>query len=201
MPVHVIIIGGGIDGLCLAHGLHKAGTSVAVYEKGPRRVDPHWLAGYQIHINRNGAKALQKCLPPALWDSLLASAYVPSAGFQALTEHMKEIGSVDSEIMDGAFHVLIGRASLREVLLQGLEDVINFSKEFVRYERTPNKQVRAFFRAGTTATYGFAAVPRSAWFAGIVVSDYRLLRSTLKASLRVGTSIRPLARRLFRRTV
>src|SRR4030088_1862683 len=32
-PLHVLIIGGGVGGLCLAQGLKKSGISVAVYER------------------------------------------------------------------------------------------------------------------------------------------------------------------------
>lgn len=152
MRFHVIIIGGGIGGLCLAQGLRKGGLSVAVYEKGPRRADPHWLQGYQIHINPSGSRALQECLPPAVWDSLTTNACMPNAGFQVLSEQMKEIAFVEPATMDGTSHVPIVRATLREVLLEGLDDAINFSKEFIRYERTPNGRVTAFFADGTTAT-------------------------------------------------
>ena len=31
--LHVVIVGGGIGGLCLAQGLRRAGVSVAVYER------------------------------------------------------------------------------------------------------------------------------------------------------------------------
>jgi 2-polyprenyl-6-methoxyphenol hydroxylase-like FAD-dependent oxidoreductase len=151
MRPNVIVIGGGIGGLCLAQGLRKAGIDVAVYEKGPRRADPHWLQGYQIHINPHGSKALQECLPPAVWDTLVASACVPSAAFQVLTERMKEIAFAEAEIMDGASHVLIVRATLRQVLLEGLERVIHFGKAFSHYERTPDGQVTALFEDGTMA--------------------------------------------------
>ena len=153
MRVHLIIIGGGIGGLCLAQGLRKAGISVAVYERGPRRADPHWLQGYQIHINPSGSRALQDCLLPAVWDTLVANACIPNAGFQVLTEQMKEIAFVEPEIMDGRSHVPIVRATLREVLLEGLEEVVNFGKEFTHYERTPNGKVIAFFKDGTIAAY------------------------------------------------
>lgn len=33
VPLHVLVIGGGIGGLCLAQGLKKSGMSVAVYER------------------------------------------------------------------------------------------------------------------------------------------------------------------------
>jgi 2-polyprenyl-6-methoxyphenol hydroxylase-like FAD-dependent oxidoreductase len=32
-PLHVLIIGGGLGGLCLAQRLKKSGISVAVYER------------------------------------------------------------------------------------------------------------------------------------------------------------------------
>ncbi|MBO0774351.1 MAG: NAD(P)-binding protein, partial [Actinobacteria bacterium] len=36
-PLQILIIGGGIGGLCLAHGLRRAGVSVAVYERSEVR--------------------------------------------------------------------------------------------------------------------------------------------------------------------
>ena len=107
MPLTVTIIGGGIGGLCLSHGLRKAGVQVAVYEKGPRRADPHWLQGFQIHINPNGAKALQECLPQQLWERLVANACVPSTAFQVLTERMKTVAVVEADLMNGSSHVPI----------------------------------------------------------------------------------------------
>lgn len=113
MPLNVIVIGGGMGGLCLAHGLRKAGVSVTVYERGPKRVDPHWLHGYQIHINPNGARALQDCLPAPLWTKLLNNACVPSAAFQVLTEQMNPIAVVEAELMNGSSHVPIVRTAHR----------------------------------------------------------------------------------------
>jgi 2-polyprenyl-6-methoxyphenol hydroxylase-like FAD-dependent oxidoreductase len=43
---HVIIVGGGLGGLTLAHGLKKNGISCAVYEKDVSRRDR--LQGYRI---------------------------------------------------------------------------------------------------------------------------------------------------------
>jgi 2-polyprenyl-6-methoxyphenol hydroxylase-like FAD-dependent oxidoreductase len=151
MRLHVNIIGGGIGGLCLAQGLRKAGIGVAVYEKGPRHADPHWLQGYQIHINPSGSAALQDCLSPPVWETLVAASCVPNAGFQVLTEQMKEIVFVEPEMMGGTSHVPIVRSTPREVLLEGLEDVVKFGREFSHYERTPNGKVTAFFKEGTSA--------------------------------------------------
>jgi len=151
MGLRVIVIGGGIGGLCLAQGLRKAGVRFVVYEKGPRRADPHWLQGYQIHINPAGSKALQDCLKPEIWDTLVANACRPSSGFQVLTEQLKRLCFVEPEIMDGLSHIPIVRVTLRQVLLEGLDDVIHFGKQFVRYERKQDGKVEALFEDGTSA--------------------------------------------------
>ena len=65
MAVRVLVIGGGIGGLCLAHGLRAAGVEVRVYERGHTRDD--WLQGYRIHLNPAGSTALHACLPAAQW--------------------------------------------------------------------------------------------------------------------------------------
>src|SRR5436305_5316075 len=84
-PLHIVVIGGGIGGLCLAQGLKVAGVSVAVYERNP--VDS-WPEGYRIHINPVGSQALHVCLSPVLWDAFVATAGKPPAGFGVLTEQL-----------------------------------------------------------------------------------------------------------------
>lgn len=69
---HVLIIGGGIGGLCLAQGLKKAGIRATVFERDPSPASR--LQGYRIHINPEGSRALQACLPPRLFDVFLATA-------------------------------------------------------------------------------------------------------------------------------
>ncbi|MFD1049228.1 NAD(P)-binding protein, partial [Kibdelosporangium lantanae] len=74
MPIvtspHVVVIGGGIGGLCLAQGLRLAGVGVAVYE---RDASPAIRAqGYRISLKDTGAKALHACLPPHLFDLAVA---------------------------------------------------------------------------------------------------------------------------------
>ena len=64
-PRHqVVIIGAGTSGLCLAHGLVRAGIDVAVYERDRTRRDG--LQGYRIGISPDGSRALHACLPPVL---------------------------------------------------------------------------------------------------------------------------------------
>lgn len=154
--LHVLVIGGGIGGLCLAQGLKAAGVSVAVYERNQTRTD--WLQGYRIHISPHGARALHACLPRELWDAFLATAGKSTAGFGFLTERLKELLFLDSGLIANTdsdptcHHHSISRITLRQVLLAGLGDVVSYGKEFVRYERTPDERVTAFFADGTSAT-------------------------------------------------
>ena len=54
--LHVMIIGAGTGGLCLAHGLKRAGISVRVYERDRTRRDG--LQGYRVGISPAGSYVL-----------------------------------------------------------------------------------------------------------------------------------------------
>ena len=75
-PLHVVIVGGGIGGLCLAQGLKRAGVSFAVYErdKSPTAREQ----GYRVHIDPTGSRALHECLPPALWRLFVKQPAIPA---------------------------------------------------------------------------------------------------------------------------
>ena len=61
-PLLVVIVGGGLGGLCLAQGLLRVGVGVAVYERDGA---PHTRGqSYRIHIDERGAQGLRACLPP-----------------------------------------------------------------------------------------------------------------------------------------
>lgn len=154
-PLHIVIIGGGIGGLCLAQALKAAGVSVAVYERNASDV---WPEGYRIHINPVGSRALRSCLPPALWDVFVAAAGRPPSGLGFLTEQLEELVVIGEAFManqtgnriDG--HYPVNRIALRYLLLTGLQDVIHFNKTFVRYEQRADGTVTAFFTDGTWTT-------------------------------------------------
>src|SRR3954468_9503318 len=93
---HVVVIGGGIGGLCLAQGLKAAGVSVAVYE---RNSSGAWPEGYRIHINPVGRQALHACLQPVLGDVFVATAGKPPAGLGFLTEQLDELLVVGEAFM------------------------------------------------------------------------------------------------------
>jgi len=70
--LQVVVVGGGIGGLCLAQGLRKAGIQVKVFERD-RTVDAR-LDRYRLHINPAGTRAMRACLPDAMWDRFLADS-------------------------------------------------------------------------------------------------------------------------------
>jgi 2-polyprenyl-6-methoxyphenol hydroxylase-like FAD-dependent oxidoreductase len=144
--MHVIIAGGGIAGLALAHGLKKAAVSVVVFERGGRDSHPSWQQGYQIHINADGSRALNECLPPRVKALFDAKALQPSAGVQVLTPLLEVIRTIGVEL---AGSNPIVRSTLRSVLLQGLDDVVRFGIAFSRYEDLPDGRVKATFADGT----------------------------------------------------
>ncbi|MFF4414608.1 FAD-dependent oxidoreductase [Streptosporangium sp. NPDC001559] len=146
----VAIIGGGLGGLCLAQGLHRAGVEVTVYERD--RTPGDRLQGYRIHIDPTGARALNECLPPELWETFLASASGSGRDFGFLTEGMNPLMVMETphrpDPLDN--HHSISRVTLRELLLTGLSDVVRFDRTYERYTREPDGTVTLHFADGTT---------------------------------------------------
>jgi len=149
----VMVIGGGIGGLCLAQGLKKAGVKVAVYERDETPASR--LQGFRVHINPEGSAALHACLPPELWLIFDSTGGTFTRGFTMMTEQLKELLHLSNED-DGSSaqpverHRSVSRVTLRHILLSGLEGVVHFNKRFVRYEEI-GERYRAHFDDGTTA--------------------------------------------------
>lgn len=136
--MHVIVIGGGIGGLCLAQGLRSAGISVEVHE---RDASPgsRW-EGYRIHVNPAGSRSLRACLPPRLWDAFVATSG-RGGDFGFLTDQLDQLLVVEESIMypgraagPAEDHYAVDRSTLRRLLLAGLDDSTC---------RTPNRSTRA----------------------------------------------------------
>ncbi|MFE0021512.1 FAD-dependent oxidoreductase [Amycolatopsis sp. NPDC059021] len=151
---HVIIIGAGTGGLCLAHGLRRAGISVAVYERDRTRRDG--LQGYRVGIDPDGSRALYDALPKELFDVFVATCARTPKFFNMLTEKRKELlsmGGWDDNVDDDPRNSekSVSRMTLRQVLLTGMEDVVHFDKVFSRFEQHDDGTVTAFFEDGTSA--------------------------------------------------
>ncbi|GIG91293.1 FAD-dependent oxidoreductase [Plantactinospora endophytica] len=150
-PIHVIVIGAGTGGMCLAHGLRRAGISVAVYERYRNRSDG--LLGYRVGVNPTGCRALRECLPPDLFTTFLATTARAPGYFNVLTGQLHRTASfalrpdADPTSIDQS----VSRMTLRQVLLTGMDDVVHFGKTFTHYEQHDDR-VTAYFSDGTSAT-------------------------------------------------
>jgi salicylate hydroxylase len=151
-----MIIGGGIGGLCLAHGLRQAGLPVDVYERTTERTD--WLQGYRIHINPHGARALHDCLPPPGWKTFLETVATGDGGFGFITDQGKDLlrfhgSEINPPAADPADrHYAVSRVTLRTILLDGLDSSLHLGRTFERYEVGADRRVTAYFADGSTAT-------------------------------------------------
>ncbi|HZN19512.1 MAG TPA: FAD-dependent monooxygenase [Micromonosporaceae bacterium] len=151
-PFHVMIIGAGTGGMCLAHGLKQAGISVAVYERDRTRTDG--LYGYRVGIDPDGSRSLHACLPQDLYDTFVATCARAPRYFNMLDEQMRELLSL--RLRDETDPInsekSVSRMTLRQVLLTDADDMVHFDKDFVRYEHEADGRVTAHFADGTSAT-------------------------------------------------
>jgi 2-polyprenyl-6-methoxyphenol hydroxylase-like FAD-dependent oxidoreductase len=147
-----MIVGAGTGGMCLAHGLKRAGIEVRVFERDRTRRDG--VQGYRVGISPAGSYALEQCLPPKLFELFVDTCARAPQYFNMLSEEMKELGSI--EVPDTGDPVdsekSVSRMTLRQVLLTGLESEVEFDKTFVRYEKNADGTVTCFFEDGTSAT-------------------------------------------------
>jgi 2-polyprenyl-6-methoxyphenol hydroxylase-like FAD-dependent oxidoreductase len=147
----VLVIGGGTGGLALAHGLKRAGIGVTVFERDAVRTDG--LHGYRVGIDPDGSRALHALLPKELYDTFVATKARDPKYFNMLTEDLKEVLSMEIPASSDPVESekSISRMTLRQVLLTGLDDVVEFGKEFTRFEQHGD-EVTAYFADGTSAT-------------------------------------------------
>jgi 2-polyprenyl-6-methoxyphenol hydroxylase-like FAD-dependent oxidoreductase len=153
-PIRVLVIGGGIGGLCLAQGLRQAGVHVQVYERdesanGRRQ-------GYRLRISPEGEAALRACLPAPLTRLLAATANTrDDSGLAAYDQNLVEQWAPSFEDpRAGRTDKIdaVDRVTLRRILLAGLAEVVQFGKNFQRLAHTSDGRVTAYFEDGTEAT-------------------------------------------------
>ncbi len=150
-PNHVLIIGGGIGGLCLAQGLRQAGIRVTVFERDGAVTDR--LQGFRVHISPQGSRALHDCLPPDLFAAFAVTCGRPPAALRMMTERMETLVAMNTfgEATDAVEqHRSVSRITLRQVLLAGLGNSVQFGKIFARYA-THGDRVVAQFEDGSEA--------------------------------------------------
>lgn len=158
--MRVLVIGAGLGGLCLAHGLRRRGIDVDIFERNVASGDA--LAGYGIHLNEHGWAALRECVPPATFARLDVSASRAGTILNFRDDQLRPLSRLDTAWLARrpvaeVERRGIGRLALRSLLLDGLEEAgpgrgrVHFGKEFTRYELDGDR-VTAFFADGTRET-------------------------------------------------
>lgn len=170
----ILILGAGISGLALAQGLLRFNIPFRIYER-----DTHFnlrAQGYRVRIIGTGIEALQSVLPPALYSRLEASCAInahggtgPGARLNALNAEEFESffgkggpppvrgasgfgkGGPGMQKPEGSPDLLnADRMVLRSVLMRGLEEYVEFGKDFSAYEIT-SSGVTVHFNDGSEA--------------------------------------------------
>ncbi|MCQ1851042.1 FAD-dependent oxidoreductase [Neorhizobium galegae] len=154
----VIIAGAGLGGLCLAQILRRADVEVEIFESDSGPWDRP--QGYRLHIDRDGVNALREVLPANLYRLFEATAMRPLPFTTIVDTTLKELRRIPSGGHDrtprhwladgGPEHINVNRATLRHILLTGLQDFCRFGARMVRYE-TDAEGVTAVFADGSTA--------------------------------------------------
>lgn len=155
--LRVIIAGGGIGGLALAHGLHKAGIDVEVYERDRHRTDR--LQGFRIHISPRGSRALFELLPERLYRAFVATSgnMDRDSGFGFATEQFEMLLDLDMDTIEGTAtgdvdrNFGVSRITLRQILLSELDGIVHYDKAITGYEQLGDGRVEAHFADGSTA--------------------------------------------------
>lgn len=140
-------MGAGLAGLCLAQSLLKRGVDVHVFERDA--VDRPRRQGYRITIDRQGLAALKYCLPPNLFELVMATKGIPGGSFRFTDYKLRDVFALkfDTQPEDGG---QVDRQTLHTILRMGLDDRIQFGKTAVGVDDTPDGAL-VRFSDGTTA--------------------------------------------------
>ena len=117
-PLHILIIGGGIGGLCLAQGLKKSGISVSIYERD--RSVSFRNQGYRISLKEQGSRALRDCLPEKLFQLTVATAIKSATRMVFLDHQLNQKFAKPIPLLRQDTFFGVHRLTLREILLAGL---------------------------------------------------------------------------------
>ncbi|HEY6314591.1 MAG TPA: FAD-dependent monooxygenase [Streptosporangiaceae bacterium] len=151
--LNVAVVGGGLGGLCLAHGLLKAGIDVTLYERDASLAGRR--QGYRLHLDARAGLALQQCLPPPSLELFQASCARASRRMTVMTERLRVLHELNGDpaadpYAPSTLSTSVNRRTFREVLARGLEQKLVFGCELTRYEAGKN-QIKLHFADGRHA--------------------------------------------------
>src|SRR6202034_718249 len=152
MPLHVLIAGGGLSGLCLAQGLLKDGHTCEVFE---RDADDSRKIGYYLHMNADGGDALRRRLPEDLFELPAEPSRRTYARRESivLDDQLNELSSqphLGPPNEGERPHTGVHRRTLRAILRARLGDSFHPGKPVTGYKETP-QEVSVTLADGTTA--------------------------------------------------
>ena len=135
-PLHVLIAGGGLSGLCLAQGLLKDGHTATVFE---RDTDLGRKRGYYLHMNGDGGEALRRCLPDDLFELYAETSRItPDRRESIVLDDQLAVLSSQPHLgppNEGPRpHTGVHRRTLRQILLARLGDSFRPGHTAVSYE-------------------------------------------------------------------
>jgi 2-polyprenyl-6-methoxyphenol hydroxylase-like FAD-dependent oxidoreductase len=144
MSQPILIIGAGLGGLCLAQGLKRRNIAFKVFERDERH--NFRAQGYRLRIGPDGVQALKEVLSPDLFTLFENTcAYTILKGVRIKPDGTKLEGDGPSILSEAAPMIYtVDRSILRDVLLSGLDDQVEFGKTFDHYTIT-GKEVTAYF--------------------------------------------------------
>ena len=153
----VLIAGAGLGGLCLAQALRQHDVDVAVFERDTSLWDRP--QGYRLHIDSDGVNALYQSLTPNLYKLFDATSMKPLP-FTTIVDTKLAIQNRLPSDEHGSTqidpshelpsHLNVNRATLRQILFTGLEDIVHFGKKLSQYE-SDKEGVTITFEDGTEA--------------------------------------------------
>jgi len=150
----IIIIGAGIGGLCLAQMLKMNGVNVQVFERDATAFDRP--QGYRLHLDADGISAIRESLPEKLFElfELASTNPLPYTTILDTTLKLKkrfpidEYSKTEHHVVTGiARHLNVNRATLRETLLIGLDDICHYGAKLNHYKADENG-ITVFFEDG-----------------------------------------------------
>ncbi|SEK34261.1 FAD-dependent oxidoreductase [Nonomuraea pusilla] len=145
---HVIIVGAGLGGLCLAQGLRRHGISFTVYEADDALASRR--QGYRIHIDGHGDHALAQVLPANLHRLFRATSGRPRPSTPVFDDQLNRLAVLEPS--DEDVHLAADRLTLRRILLAGVEDAVRFGERFTGFVTGADGRVTARFAGGGAAT-------------------------------------------------
>ena len=138
----ILIIGGGLGGLALAHLLLQSSSTIQVHIFERDENENGREQGYCIGIDPTGLEVLEKIrvLDDLLWDE--SDGYCSLSSFRLVNKYLQKLFDFNAKGTK-----LIYREDLRRALLQNLD--VQWNKRFLSYKMLDDK-IEAYFEDGTS---------------------------------------------------